>query len=174
MTITAQDSTGRQEAIRNSEATERTQADKAQESFAPIIQDEKIRGLVKRFKLLSDETRLRILFYLANTDELHVRALCDLLSQSQPAVSHHLAMLRTAGVVEPRREGKHNFYRLLPGGFEQLLRIVFSDEPEFDDAQAGSVTEDGLRSDALQDGEQRENDGLITAQSETWSRPRPK
>lgn len=138
MTITAQSKLAREEAVRETQA-----ADSAQESFAPVIQDDKIRGLVKRFKLLSDETRLRILFYLANTDELHVRALCDLLSQSQPAVSHHLAMLRTAGVVEPRREGKHNFYRLLPGGFEQLLRVVFADDALSDTSTNDIAAGDG-------------------------------
>ena len=84
-----------------------------------------IQDLVKMLKLVSDETRLRILFYLSQNKELHVRALCDLLSQSQPAVSHHLAMLRVAGVVERRRDGKHNFYRVVSGQFEQLLSMVF-------------------------------------------------
>jgi len=159
VTLTAQDDTGREDAIRKSQS-----AETAQDSFAPVIQDEKIRTLVKRFKLLSDETRLRILFYLANTDELHVRAICDLLSQSQPAVSHHLAMLRTAGVVDPRREGKHNFYRLLPGSFEELLRIVFADEQTSD-----AITQDGVAaSDDVPAAE------VPAANAETWSRPRPK
>src|SRR5205085_5407184 len=85
-----------------------------------------INDLVKLFKLLSDETRLKILYYLTQKDELHVRALCELLGQSQPAVSHHLALLRVAGLIEPRREGKHNFYRLLTGHFEKLLDMLFA------------------------------------------------
>jgi len=158
VTLTAQGETGRQDAPRNPQS-----AAAAQDSFAPVIQDEQIRSLVKRFKLLSDETRLRILFYLANTDELHVRALCDLLSQSQPAVSHHLAMLRTAGVVEPRREGKHNFYRLLPGSFDQLLRIVFA-EREGDE---------GLDGDSLASRDGHIADAELPA-ADAWQRPRPK
>ena len=146
MTLTAHGDTGREDTQQNRKTVEGSA-----ESFAPQIHDEKIRTLVKRFKLLSDETRLRILFYLANTDELHVRALCDLLSQSQPAVSHHLAMLRAAGVVDPRREGKHNFYRLLPGSFEQLLRTIFADVNPPEVASA--------------DGRQ---------EAEDWQRPRPK
>src|SRR5688572_24640322 len=78
------------------------------------VSDSAVKDLVKVFKLLSDETRLRILLYLTRQDELHVRALCDILGQSQPAVSHHLALLRVAGLIESRREGKHNFYRVLP------------------------------------------------------------
>jgi ArsR family transcriptional regulator len=64
------------------------------------------------FKLLSDETRLRVLMYLREHGELNVRTLCELLSQSQPAVSHHLALLRLAGLLTCRRDGKHHFYRL--------------------------------------------------------------
>jgi ArsR family transcriptional regulator len=88
-----------------------------------------VRDLVKVFKLLSDETRLRILLYLTQRPELHVRALCDKLRQSQPAVSHHLALLRVAGLIECRREGKHNFYHLVPERFEQLLDTVFETVP---------------------------------------------
>lgn len=61
---------------------------------------------------MSDETRLRLLIFLAQNGELHVTDLCQRLRQSQSAVSHHLALLRVAGIIEARREGKHNFYRV--------------------------------------------------------------
>jgi ArsR family transcriptional regulator len=96
----------------------------------PELADGTIKDMVKIFKLLSDETRLKILFYLTQADELHVRALCELLGQSQPAVSHHLALLRVAGLIEPRREGKHNFYRLMTERFESLLDTLFASIPE--------------------------------------------
>jgi ArsR family transcriptional regulator len=96
------------------------------------VPDSAVKDLVKVFKLLSDETRLRILLYLTRQDELHVRALCDILGQSQPAVSHHLALLRVAGLIESRREGKHNFYRVLPQRFQELLNTVFDTVPESD------------------------------------------
>lgn len=95
----------------------------------PPMSDQGVKDLVKVFKLLSDETRLRILLYLTRCPELHVRALCDRLGQSQPAVSHHLALLRVAGLIESRREGKHNFYHLMPQRFEQLLEMVFETVP---------------------------------------------
>lgn len=94
------------------------------------LQDKLAKDLVRIFKLLSDETRLRILYSLSQVEELHVRALCELLQLSQPAVSHHLGMLRNAGIVDPRRDGKHNFYRILPGNFEHLLMLVFDGIPE--------------------------------------------
>ena len=88
--------------------------------------------LVRWFKLLADETRLRILFYLLEQHELNVRALCDLLDLSQPAVSHHLALLRVDGLIECRREGKHNFYRILPHRFSELMMMFFTALPGSD------------------------------------------
>ncbi len=94
------------------------------------VSDDLVKNLVKLFKLLSDETRLRILYYLTQRDELHVRALCDLLHESQPAVSHHLALLRVAGLIERRRQGKHNFYGLKTRQFSVLLDMLFASMPE--------------------------------------------
>lgn len=88
--------------------------------------------LVQLFKLLADETRLRVLFYLMSEKELNVRALCDRLEQSQPAVSHHLALLRVAGLIAARRDGKHNFYHILPERFAELLNLVFKAVPDQD------------------------------------------
>ena len=42
---------------------------------------------------------------------------------SQPAVSHHLALLRLGGIVDRRRQGKNNFYSLTETGSE-LARVV--------------------------------------------------
>lgn len=94
------------------------------------VSDDLVDNLVKLFKLLSDETRLRILYYLTERSELHVRALCDLLGESQPAVSHHLALLRMAGLIERRREGKHNYYGLKTRQFSTLLDMLFEAMPE--------------------------------------------
>src|SRR5689334_13478513 len=94
----------------------------------PEISEQSIRELAQVFKLLSDETRLRILFYLALSEnrELHVTDLCQRLGQSQPAVSHHLALLRVSGLIESRREGKHNFYSVRTDHFGELLLSLFS------------------------------------------------
>src|SRR5262245_23834139 len=69
----------------------------------PSLPDSVAKDLVQLFKLFADETRLRILYFLMQREELNVRALCSLLKQSQPAVSHHLALLRVAGLIECRR-----------------------------------------------------------------------
>lgn len=86
--------------------------------------------LVQLFKLLADETRLRILYFLMQQEELNVRTLCDLLGQTQPAVSHHLALLRGAGIIECRRDGKHNFYHLVPKRFQHYLDLLFAVKPD--------------------------------------------
>ena len=75
----------------------------------PEVSEQAIRELAQVFKLLSDETRLRILFYLALSEnrELHVTDLCQRLGQSQPAVSHHLALLRfRPDRITPRRQAQ--------------------------------------------------------------------
>jgi len=66
-------------------------------------------------KHVSDPTRLQVILILSE-GERHVGALCAQLSQSQPAVSHHLALLRHGGIIAPRRQGKNNFYSLTDTG----------------------------------------------------------
>lgn len=66
-------------------------------------------------KHVSDPTRLQVILILSEGEQ-HVGALCSQLSQSQPAVSHHLALLRHGGIISPRRQGKNNFYSLTDTG----------------------------------------------------------
>jgi len=73
-------------------------------------------------KHVSDPTRLQVILLLAE-GERHVGALCEQLDQSQPAVSHHLALLRHGGIIAPRRQGKNNFYSLTETGSE-LSNVV--------------------------------------------------
>src|SRR5918912_1132480 len=73
-------------------------------------------------KHVSDPTRLQVILILSEGDR-HVGALCSQLSQSQPAVSHHLALLRHGGIIAPRRQGKNNFYSLTETG-SALAEVV--------------------------------------------------
>lgn len=108
-------------------ASQRASADNGQSvTTLPKVSDQTVRDLSQVFKLLSDETRMRILLYLAQSGELHVTDLCARLGQSQPAVSHHLALLRVSGLIESRREGKHNFYSVRAEQFGKLLTDLFS------------------------------------------------
>ncbi len=84
-----------------------------------------IRRVAELLKQVSDPTRLQVLMLL-NEKERNVTELCaDLGTQSQPAVSHHLALLRHGRLIEPRRSGKHNFYALTDAGRE-LAQVVNS------------------------------------------------
>ncbi len=75
------------------------------------------------FKHVSHPARLQILVTLA-CGERNVSELCDDLgAQGQPAVSHHLALLRHGGLIEPRRDGKLVYYRLSETGRE-LARLA--------------------------------------------------
>lgn len=86
--------------------------------------DQTVRYTVEFFKLLADETRLRIVRVLQEREELNVQTLCRILDLTQPAVSHHLALLRVAGMIELRRQGKHNYYRLLPARLVELSTLI--------------------------------------------------
>ncbi len=85
-----------------------------------------IRDLAQLFKVLADETRLRILEMLGRRKELCVRDLWERLGQSQPAVSHHLGLLRMAGLVDTRHEGKHIYYRIDEQRFDELMTLIQS------------------------------------------------
>ncbi len=100
----------------------------------PELSDQLEKDLVQVFKLMSDETRLRILMYLMREGELHVTALCERLDQSQPAVSHHLALLRVAGLIEARRDGKHNYYSVRAKHFHRIMGELFKSITEMDQA----------------------------------------
>jgi ArsR family transcriptional regulator len=64
------------------------------------------------FMALADKTRLRLL-NLMREDEICVCFFSEVLEESQPKVSRHLAYLRNAGMVEARRDGKWMHYRII-------------------------------------------------------------
>src|SRR5436190_24335518 len=102
-------------------------AAKKKDAPALPISDRTVASLVQYFKLLADDSRLRILLTLAREGETHVSALCQMLGQSQPAVSHHLTLLRMSGLVGFRRDGKFNFYRMDALQLGQTLDEVFAE-----------------------------------------------
>lgn len=95
------------------------------DSTGQTLPERVVRGLCDVFRGLGDRARLHILFLLARHGELHVGRLGDELGQSQPAVSHHLNQLRKAGLIEFRRDGKFNYYRLAPAGLDGLTAELF-------------------------------------------------
>jgi ArsR family transcriptional regulator len=87
------------------------------------------------FAALADRTRLRLL-NLMNGREVCVCHFVEILRQSQPKISRHLAYLRKAGVVSARREGKWMHYRIerpIDAGAAGILNatlISFRDDHE--------------------------------------------
>jgi ArsR family transcriptional regulator len=98
------------------------------------------------FMALADKTRLRLL-NLLREDEICVCFFTEVLEESQPKVSRHLAYLRNAGIVEARRDGKWMHYRIVT--------------PE--NAFAAEILEDTLRWLASQEAMQRDYQKLALA-----------
>lgn len=69
-------------------------------------------NMARFFQALGDNTRLRLLNLMGDR-EICVCYLVEILGQSQPKISRHLAYLRRAGVVAARREGKWMHYRIV-------------------------------------------------------------
>jgi ArsR family transcriptional regulator len=85
-----------------------------------------MKSVLSQLKLLSDETRLRILMLLSRK-ELCVCQIMAVLGVSQPLVSRNLALLEGAGLLNERRQGKLVFYSVkknLPGHVGRLILSV--------------------------------------------------
>jgi DNA-binding transcriptional ArsR family regulator len=93
-------------------------------------EDAGVKGLAQLLRLLCEETRLRILFTLAE-GERDVTGLWGPMGLPQATVSHHLSFLRLAGLVSTRREGKHIHYRLGPGARVTAPRVLSVECPSF-------------------------------------------
>ena len=91
------------------------------------------------FKTLADPTRRALFERLAREGELTVRALTDKSGVSQPAVSKHLAVLKRAGLVRDRHEGRQTHYSAQIGALAPLIdwtsRLAGFWESRFDDLE---------------------------------------
>lgn len=84
---------------------------------------EKVSGT---FQLISDATRLKILWLLCHCEEC-VNNIAVAVSMSSPAVSHHLRLLKQAGLLSSRREGKEMYYKLAETPEASLLHRSIDD-----------------------------------------------
>lgn len=73
------------------------------------------------FRTLADPTRRAIFEHLAEGGEQTVRALTDRAGVSQPAVSKHLGVLKRAGLVRDRPDGRQTHYSARPEGLAPLV-----------------------------------------------------
>jgi ArsR family transcriptional regulator len=88
---------------------------------APLDEDA-ARSLARSFAALADPARLRLLSLIAAQESGEVCA-CELvepIARSQPTVSHHLKVLREAGLVEADKRGSWVWYRIVPARVAEL------------------------------------------------------
>lgn len=92
---------------------------------APLDEDQAVE-LARVFKALGDPVRLRLLSMIASRAGGEV-CVCDLtpaFDLSQPTISHHLKLLREAGLIASERRGTWVYYRLLPEMTDRLAGIL--------------------------------------------------
>ncbi|WP_433712394.1 metalloregulator ArsR/SmtB family transcription factor [Nocardia sp. CA-084685] len=91
----------------------------------PLSADEAA-ALAGVFKALADPVRLRLMSVVASHggQEVCVCELSDGFDISQPTVSHHLRVLREAGLLSSERRGSWVYYRVEPTALQQLSRLL--------------------------------------------------
>jgi len=90
---------------------------------ANLPEPDEASDLAEMFRLLGDPTRVRILFALLEHDELRVGDLADVVESSETKVSQALRLLRSAGVVRNRRDGRSVHYHLDDDHVRMLLAV---------------------------------------------------
>ena len=94
---------------------------------APVLSDGEAAATADLFRALADPARVRIVNLLATSggEPVCVCNLVEPLGLSQPTVSHHLRVLREAGLVEiANKRGTFTFYRLVPEAMQQLAFAI--------------------------------------------------
>lgn len=88
------------------------------------LSDGAAQRIAATFKLLGDPTRVRILAALHDHDELCVHEIAGRVGAHETTVSQALRILRTAGIVRNRRDGRHIHYRLDDHHVSTLLEVA--------------------------------------------------
>lgn len=87
--------------------------------------EDKFYTLLRFFKALADENRLKIIGILAN-QECSVEELAALLQLKDPTVSHHLAKLKEINLVQMRPEGNTHLYKLDSEALQSISKEIFT------------------------------------------------
>lgn len=105
----------------DSEKTNRVQEQLAQVNVADVI---------KIFKALSDETRMKIAYALTLEEELCVCDVANIVGATTATASHHLRHLKSLGLAKYRKEGKLVFYSLDDEHVKLLIDIAYTHQKE--------------------------------------------
>ncbi len=88
--------------------------------LAPDESSHELKRLRSIYRALGDETRLRVIAILAEFGPMPVNELSTRVALSQPLISWHLRIMRLAGVIETRRQGREVICRLRTAAFDEL------------------------------------------------------
>ena len=94
----------------------------------PSVDSDGTGDFARMFKALGDPVRLRILSLIASHEGAQC-CVCEItpaFTLSQPTISHHLRMLREAGLLDCERRGTWMHYRVIPTALQQLSAILDS------------------------------------------------
>jgi ArsR family transcriptional regulator len=97
--------------------------------------------LARMFKALGDPVRLRLLSLVAS-HESGEACVCDISGSfdlSQPTISHHLKVLREAGLLDCERRGTWVYYWVIPAALQQLSSVLAATDPTAGDANTAGV-----------------------------------
>ena len=108
------------------EPLEKYEADKEKtiKIMKNLEEDKSIFKASEFLKAFSDSSRLKILLALVN-EGLCVCDICEVVGQSQPAVSHHLRQLRSQRIIDFKKEGRKTVYYLNDEHIENIIRMTF-------------------------------------------------
>ena len=95
------------------------------------ISESAVDGLVQVFKALADPVRLRLVSLIGahQGGEVCVCELADAFDLTQPTISHHLKVLREAGIIGSERRGTWVYYRLEPATLERIGALLSAPQP---------------------------------------------
>lgn len=78
----------------------------------------------RAFKALGDENRLRIINLISSQGEICACRILDELDIAQPTLSHHMKLLRDAGLVKARKQGRWMHYSMDESAIEEIARFL--------------------------------------------------
>lgn len=125
------------------------------------------------FMAFADRTRLRLLNLMAD-DEVCVNYFTEILGESQPKVSRHLAYLRNTGLVETRRHGKWIYYSIKwpeSEGLVSVLNATLNALPDDPELRSDKLRLSSMNSGQIRSGADGEFDSPAAYDSPAPSRP---
>ncbi len=109
----------------NTQVTNKTQVQKAVKNLSPKQMDILFGNMAGYFGVLSEPTRLRIM-YAVCTGEKSVSEVIELCGSSQANVSRHLAALNKAGIINRRKQGVTVYYSIADNETVEMCQLVCS------------------------------------------------